>query len=438
MRGGAVVTRKRVVVVGGGFTGLSAALDLSLRHDVTVVEASATFGGLASTFEINGVQLEKFYHHWFTSDQAIMALIDDLGATDRVQVKPTATGSYYANRHYRLSTPLDLLRFDALSPIARIRLGIQTLRARTVRDWRSLEGVTAEAWLRSTGGDEVFEKVWSPLLAGKFGPFAGDVGAVWFWNKLKLRGGSRGRQGREELAYFEGGFGALIDLLVAELETRGVQLLTETRATGVVARGGHVTGVVTDAGELDCDACLLTPALPIVADLLRDTAGVDDVAPYEGIDYLANVCLVLHLDRRLSSTYWLNVNDPSFPFVGVIEHTNFIGPDTYGGANLVYLSKYLPHTDALYALDTPSLLDFALPHLTRMFPEFRREWVIEAFSWRARYAQPVVGTHYSARVPPTAGAVRGLHIASMAQIYPEDRGTNYAVRLGRAVANEIA
>ena len=41
------------------------------------------------------------------------------------------------------------------------------------------------------------------------------------------------------------------------------------------------------------------------------------------IRFLANVCIVLELDRSLSDTYWLNVNDPGFPFVGVIEHTNF-------------------------------------------------------------------------------------------------------------------
>lgn len=429
--------KKKIAIVGGGFTGMSAAFDLAQNFDVTVIESDHQLGGLASTFDVNGVQLEKFYHHWFASDSAIMGLIDDLGLSERVQTRPTATGTYYANTHYRLSTPLDLLRFRALTLPARVRLGLQALHARTVKDWRALEHLTAEEWLRATGGNEVYDKVWAPLLKGKFGPYAPDVGAVWFWNKLKLRGGSRGRGGREELAYFEGGFGGLIDALAATLRDRGVRIETATRAQAVLSNGSRVAGLLTDKGTLECDCCVLTPALPIIADLLRGTKGVDDTGAFEAIPYLANVCLVLQLSRPLSDTYWLNVNDASFPFVGVIEHTNFVGNDTYGGSHLVYLSKYLPATDPLYSMPSSELLAFSVPHLKRMFPEFDPSWVVAHNTWNARYAQPVVGTHYSRNVERLQVNLDGCFLATMAQIYPEDRGTNYAVRSGRQVAREV-
>lgn len=432
--------KKRVVIVGGGFTGLSAAFELSKdpRYEVTIVESASELGGLASTFEVNGVQLEKFYHHWFTSDHDMMRLIDDLGASSSVQIHATKTGTYYANRHYRLSTPLDLLRFDALSVIGRIRLGIQTLHAGTLRDWRRLEGITAEQWIRATAGSEVYEKVWAPLLEGKFGPHAHEVGAVWFWNKLKLRGGSRGKGGREELAYFQGGFAALIELLSQHLRKCGVRILTNTSAVSLRTDTGNVVAIDTSAGSLPCDSAILTPALPVVAKLLENVIGPSELAPFNQVDYLGNVCLILNLNRSLSNTYWLNVNDSSFPFVGVIEHTNFIAPSAYHGAHLVYLSKYVAHTDPLYAMSTEQLLHFALPYLEAMFPEIRRDWVTEAYSWRARYAQPVVTPGYSERIPPMVGPLRGCYVASMAQIYPEDRGTNYAVRQGREVARYLA
>jgi protoporphyrinogen oxidase len=150
------------------------------------------------------------------------------------------------------------------------------------------------------------------------------------------------------------------------------------------------------------------------------------------------VCLVLELDRSLSSTYWLNVNDPNFPFVGVIEHTNFERPETYGGKHIVYLSKYLPHTEALYAMSPDEVLEFALPHLQRMFPKLQRSWIQRHHVWKARWSQPVVEQHYSRLIPSAEGPLPGLHLCSMAQIYPEDRGTNYAVREGRKMGRQVA
>jgi protoporphyrinogen oxidase len=155
------------------------------------------------------------------------------------------------------------------------------------------------------------------------------------------------------------------------------------------------------------------------------------------IDYLANICLVLELDRSLSETYWLNVNDPSFPFVGVIEHTNFEPPENYGGRHIVFLSKYLPESDMLYRMSDPEVLEFALPHLQRMFPKFAREWVTGYHVWRARFSQPIAEPGYSRLIPPQQTPLDNVQVATMAQIYPEDRGTNYAIREGRRVAQEL-
>ena len=67
---------------------------------------------------------------------------------------------------------------------------------------------------------------------------------------------------------------------------------------------------------------------------------------------------------------------PRFPFVGVIEHTNFEPLETYGGHHIVYLSKYLPETDPLYQMADAEVVDFTLEHLARMFPDLTRNWVL--------------------------------------------------------------
>lgn len=429
----------RVVIIGAGFTGLAAGYELSRRGiQVTLLEVEAEIGGLAASFQAGGGALERFYHHWFTSDQAIMQLIEELGAGDRIERRDSRTGMYYANRFYRLSTPLDLLRFRALPLVDRIRLGLLALRARRVADWRALEGLTAREWLLQLGGPRVYRVVWEPLLKGKFGDYADRISAVWFWNKLKLRGSSRGQTGQEQLAYFRGGFSALCQRLAAQIRAQGGEIRSGTAASGLEIRDGAVQAVITGSQRHAADAVIATPALPLIADLLQGQVPDEYLQQLRRIEYLANLCLVLQLDRSLSDTYWLNVNDPDFPFVGIIEHTNFEPSANYGGRHIVYLSRYLHHQSELFRMNDAELLEYALPYLQRMFPQFQRDWILDFDVWRARYAQPVVERHYGQLIPDHASPVRGLFIASMAQIYPEDRGTNYAVRDGRKVAALVA
>lgn len=423
-----------VVIVGGGFTGLAAAYEFAKAGvSVTVLEAENDIGGLAAAFEVGGERLDRFYHHWFTNDQAVMDLVRELGLESNLEINPTNTGVYYANRFFRLSTPWDLLNFSPLGFFDRLRLGVLALRARRVSDWRALEDKTAEQWLRDLGGESVYRVVWEPLLKGKFGPYAESISAVWFWNKLKLRGGSRGRGGEERLAYFRGGFVRLAEALAERIVALGGRIETGVRVERITP-GWQVE---TSRGVFAAGRVIATPALPLIADLVRHWAAPDYVAQLEGITYIGNVCLVLELSQPLSSTYWLNVNDPSFPFVGVIEHTNFERAATYGGRHVVYLSKYLPHTDPLYSLDANAFLDYALPYLQRMFPHLRRESILAHHLWRARWSQPVVQRRYSALIPAEDGPQAGFHVCSMAQIYPEDRGTNYAIRNGRRLARRL-
>lgn len=430
--------KTQVTIVGAGFTGLSAAYELVKKGvAVTILEAEAEIGGLAAAFDVGGEKLDRFYHHWFTNDLDVMQLVDELGLHDRIEINPTNTGVYYANNFFKLSTPWDLLNFTPLSFFDRIRLGLLALRARRVKDWMELEDKTAHEWLKELGGENVYRVVWEPLLKGKFGPYAEQVSAVWFWNKLKLRGGSRGKGGEERLAYLKGGFVALADALVQKIDDLGGKIVLNAPVSAIKPSGSTWQTACTE-GVFKSDHVIVTTALPLIANMIRGWADHSYVESLERIQYIGNICLVLELDRPLSKTYWLNVNDPSFPFVGVIEHTNFERPATYGGSHIVYLSKYLPHTDALYSMSADELLNYSLPHLQKMFPKLERNWIQNYHLWRARWSQPVVEKNYSMLIPEENGPRDGLHICSMAQIYPEDRGTNYAIRAGRSIGLRLA
>ncbi|MEQ1558886.1 MAG: NAD(P)/FAD-dependent oxidoreductase [Methyloglobulus sp.] len=428
----------RVAIVGGGFTGLTAAFELAKQGiAVTVLEAESEAGGLAAAFDVGGAKLDRFYHHWFTNDLEVMQLIDELGLNDQIVINPTNTGVYYANNFFKLSTPWDLLNFTPLPWYDRIRLGLLALRARRVKNWMLLEDKTAAEWLKELGGEKVYKIMWEPLLKGKFGPYAEQISAVWFWNKLKLRGGSRGKGGEERLAYFKGGFISLVDNLAKRIIELGGRIEMNTPVQAITPVDSQWQ-VQTTKGIVTCEQVIATTALPLFADMIRAWASVDYLNSLERIQYIGNVCLVLELDRSLSATYWLNVNEPSFPFVGVIEHTNFEHPETYGGKHIVYLSKYLPHTDAMYSMTADEMLDYALPYLQLMFPKLERSWIQQHHLWRARWSQPVVEKNYSRLIPPENAPLAGLSVCSMAQIYPEDRGTNYAIREGRDIGRRLA
>lgn len=426
-------------IVGAGFTGLSAALQLSRKgFKVCVLEQDQEPGGLAGSFWVGNERLEKFYHHWFTSDVHIMDLIASLGREERILKRPTRTGMYYAHQFYRLSSPKDVLTFKPLSFLNRLRLGYVALAARRVKDWKSLEGYTAKEWLLKHCGEQVYRIVWEPLLIGKFGVYADEVSAVWFWNKLKLRGGSRGESGEEVLAYYKGGFATLADDIVEEIRKLGGEVKFNTSVKGIAASEGKVNGLRTSRGNIEAKSVLLTTPLPIAADLLSPICSRYYVDSLRRIRHLSNICIVLELKQALSSTYWLNVNDPSFPFVAVIEHTNFEPTSTYGGTHIVYLSKYLPAQEALYQMPDADAANFAISALRRMFPDFDSSWVIRSNVWRADFSQPIVQRHHSRLVPDLKTEISNLFLATMGQIYPEDRGTNYAVRSGNEAAEHMA
>ncbi len=428
-----------VAIVGAGFTGLSAAFDLARAgKKVLVLEADAVPGGLASTFTFrDGVQIEKFYHHWFNNDLYVPQLVRDLGLEGEIVTMPSKTGMYYNGRHWRLSTPLDLLRFTPLSLLERIRLGLLVLQVRRVKDWKSIEHLSIREWLEPLCGKNVFRIVWQPLIENKFSVVADAVNAVWMWKKLVLRGSTRDAKGGEQLAYFRGGFGRLAEAMAQQIRAAGGEVRYQSPVTGVQSANGQLQVLQTASGAVRARQFLFTPAFSLIADMLQQDAPADYLARLRRVRYLGNACLVLELDRSLSDTYWLNVNDPGFPFVGVIEHTNFDSPQNYGGKHIVFLSRYLAKEDPLWACSDQQYLDFALQHLQRMFPQLQRDWIRDFRIWRAEFAQPVTERNYSSYVPAQDTPYRNGWISSMAQIYPEDRGTNYAIREGRAMAQKL-
>ena len=434
----------RIGIIGAGATGLPAAYDiLKAGHEAVVYESAPFIGGHASTFDVGGQRLERGYHHWFTSDTDIVELVEEIGLGDTIRWIDSTVGTLYDGRIYDFVTPLDLLKFKPLSFPDRIRLGLTTLYLQRQKDWQKYEGVTAEEWLRQHGGQGVYDVFWGPMLRGKFGEdYYRQVTMAWVWGKINTRVKSRGKSMvREKLGYPLGSFGMVFDTLAEEIREMGGEVHTSTPVNRILIEDGRATGLeirVGDGGTMEekFDAVLATTPSPIFTRLVPPMPE-EYRSRLERARYMSAVLIVLVLDRPLSHVYWLNVADRSMPFVGVIEHTNLIGPEHYGGKHIVYLSNYLTMDDPLYQMGHDELLDEYLPHLKEINPDFELDWIETSYHHRVDGAQPVIGVDYSRHIPDHQTPFRGVYLANTTQIYPEDRGTNYSVRMGRQVARLI-
>lgn len=431
----------KIGIIGAGVAGLTAAYDFSnAGHSLTVYESAPFIGGQASTIEVGGGRLERGYHHLFTNDTHIIDLMDELGIGSSLQWYPSRVGTYVDGRVYKTTTPMDLLRFGALPIWDRIKLGLFALRVRRIKDWESLEPFTADEWLQNKLGGKAYEVVWNPLLRGKFGDYYDQIGMPWFWSKIQTRFASRKGAGGEQLGYPVKSFDEILFALRDRLIQNGGSLHTETPVTRILTEDGRATGLefrrsdgtlATDSFDMVL-ATVPSFSFPEMVELPDDYR-----TKLETVTYTAAVVLILEMTRPLTNYYWMNIADRSLPFLGLIEHTNMLPTDWYGGSHILYLTNYVDRSEPLFSMSPDEVLELYLPHLAKFNPEFDRSWIKNMHYNSLSAAQPIIGTRYSERLPSHRTPIKNLWLANTTQIYPEDRGTNYSVRMGRDVARMI-
>jgi protoporphyrinogen oxidase len=428
----------RVGVLGGGALGLTVAYRLSQRgHQVVVLERDGAIGGLAGSFEIGGNHLEKFYHHIFQTDRVIVSLVDELGLGDKLTWRQPRTANLIGGRVFPLDSVPAVLGFTPLPLFDRLRLGAAIALLKVIRDHRSLESYTAVDWTRRWMGRRAYEVVMEPLLRAKFGENYAKIAMPWLWSRFHERTMS--------LGYLREGFGQLY----ARLAERAAELGCEIRVGQEVTRvaesaGGQVLvasrprGASTEAIEERFDAVVATVPTRL---FLKLAEGLPDDyrARYDWGEHYGAHCVVLGLDRQLmtDNTYWLSVTEPGYPFLAAVEHTNYMPVSDYAGEHVVYLGNYLPMTHPLYARSDAEVLAEFLPHLRRINPAFDESWVREAHVFKAPFAQPIVTLDYHEHIPPLATPIPNLFLANMFQVYPQDRGQNYSIKLANEVADLV-
>jgi protoporphyrinogen oxidase len=424
---------KHIAILGAGFGGLSAAYDLIRQgNQVTIYEATTNVGGLASGFKESHWEwsVEQYYHHWFASDRHILGLISELGWSDQVIFPRPYTVMYYKENFYPFDSILKAILFPGLGwGINKVRFGLAGLFLRLTNDWKSLEKFTVDSWMRKWAGNRAYELMWEPLMIGKFGErYATQVNMAWMWARLKAR--------TTRLGTFEGGFQAFADRFAATLRGLGVSIRLNAPIDKILSSRDGGIDLNTPYGQAHFDQCLVTTSPNLLA-RLAPTLPADYLKGLLGLKSMGAVVMTMALRHQLSEQgyYWYNLpKSADFPFLALVEHTNFVSPEHFGGNHIVYCGDYLEPDHEYFKLSQDELLQRFLPALKRFNPRFEPSWINKTWLYRTNYAQPVPLLNHSQNIPSIQTPIPGLYFASMSQVYPWDRGTNFAVEIGRKAA----
>lgn len=419
----------KIAIIGAGYGGMAAAWDLKKAgHDVTIFESANYAGGLASGFKEPhwDWSVEKFYHHWFQSDSEMLGLIRELGLEDKVMFPRPLTVMLYKNKWYPFDSIINALRFPGLGfGLNKIRFGFVGLFLRITNNWKALEKVTADEWMLKYAGKQVYEQMWKPLLIGKFASYYKDVNMAWLWARMHARS--------TRLGTFEGGFQKFSDLFADKLREIGVEIRLGA-SIKLIKQNQASAGLSVDGESFD--KVLVTTSPNLMAKLCPDLPE-DYLKGLLELKSMGAVVMTLSLKHSLSNDgyYWFNVpKEEGYPFLALVEHTNFVSKDHFGGDHIVYAGDYLELGHEYFSMSDEQLLERFIPAFQKFNPEFSRDWVNKIWVHKTNYAQPVPLVNHSRNIPAIQTPVDGLYFASMSQVYPWDRGTNFAVEIGRKAA----
>jgi protoporphyrinogen oxidase len=424
----------KVAIMGAGFTGLSAAFELTKKnHEVYIFEKDTKPGGLAIGYKEKPWKwsLEKHYHHWFTNDYSVLSLAKEIQY--QVLIQRPKTSVFVKNKIFQLDSPISVLKFPLLPISEKIRMSTFLGFLKLFPFWKLLEGYKASEILPKFMGQKSYKMIWEPLFINKFGNFSSQVSLAWFWARITKRTPS--------LAYPKGGFLNFANALVKQIKTKKGKFYFNTEIIEISKKNKKIFLQIKDSkGNIKSESfdklIVTTPSflfLKVASFLPTDYK--ESLGKLKG---LGATNLILRLNKPFFSdgTYWLSVCDKNAPVMAIVEHTNFMDKKNYNNEYLIYLGNYKPQEDKYFKMTKEEMLNFFDPYLKKINADYSNN-IIAYELFKAPFAQPIIPINYSKILPKFETPIGNVFLANIEQVYPWDRGTNYAVELGKKVSKLI-
>ncbi len=408
--------------------GLTLAYRLAEAGDeVTVIEARPSLGGLADAWSLGDVRWDRHYHVILLSDTRLRKLLRDLELEDSIRWVETKTGFYCGGKFYSLSNTTEFLKFPPLNLLQKLRLGGTIFYASKVRNWRRMEQISVESWLRRWSGDSTFEAIWLPLLRAKLGNAYRRTAASFIWAYIsRMYKARRTGHKKEMFGYVPGGYGRIIDRLSAVLAEKHVRIdLNQSIRRITTGTKGNPTIEFDHGGSETFDRVLLTVPAPVVPQLCPDLAPAES-EKFRRIEYLGIVCASLLLTRPLGGYYVTNITD-DVPFTAVIEMSTIVDPQEFGGQTLVYLPKYATLDDPVMQLSDDEIRRQFFSTLQEMYPDLDDSQISAFRVSRARYVMAIPTIDYSQHLPPLETSLPGVFAINSAHIVKGNLNVNETI-----------
>ena len=412
--------------------GLAVAYELSLKGYIPeIFEADNRLGGMAASFDFEGIEIERYYHFHCLSDYEFFKLLDEIGLERKLKWKKTKMGFFYNKKLYRWGSLSSVLFFKEISFFTRIRYLLHAIRCLSIKNWSFLDKISANDWLKKWLGLKGYEILWEKLFEYKFYNFANQISAAWIWSRIKRLGKSR-KNFKENLGYLEGGSQTLINKLENIILKNGgiINLSNPVLSIKPSNKGGGL--IKSKTFEKEFDGVISTIPLPLVSNIFK-SSGIDEtiISQYKKIISIPCACVILKTKKKITDNFWTNINDDRFLIPGIVEISNLRNLDSH----ICYVPFYMPEENPSYSRSDKDFILEAWECIKTINPFLKDNDLISSHCNRYRYAQPVCGINYKKNLP-TKEPFKKIFVVDTNFYYPEDRGINESIKFGRKLVRK--
>ncbi len=431
--------QKSWAIIGGGIMGMTLALRLSQRgYKVTIYESADKAGGLASSWEMNGVIWDKYYHVILMSDLNTRKILGEIGLEKDLKWVETKTGFYSNGKLYSMSNLVEFFKFPPINIIDKFRLGLTIFAASKIKNWQRLENILVADWLIRWSGKRVFEKIWLPLLKAKLGDNYKDTSAAFIWATIQRMYAARKSGLKKEMFGYVsgGGYEKINSKFIEHLAQKGVCVKYNSKVTSVGKKGGLLeVKLANNQSQLFNHVISTLPSRISVS--IAEELNENEKKQHQDIKYLGVICPSIMLKKPISHYYVTNITEDWTPFTGIIEMTALIDKSEVKGNNLVYLPKYVNPNDPLFDTNDANIKKTFLEALFKMYPDISEKDLLFWGVSKAHIVFTLPTLDYSKKLPGIFTSLDNYYIINSAQIINGTLNVNETIQVAENKLKEI-